>query len=354
MFDISRAMLEAHSLDMRQFIDARVATLATGQRVIDVYNSSGFTFTILPDRGFDIWSAMYHCTPLTWLSPGSPHRPDFGAGWLRQFNGGLLTTCGLTHAGPPEIDDETGESRDIHGLYTRLPAHNIRIDGRWQDERYVLIVCAEMYESSLFGAQLCLTRSYRIVLGEPGFDLIDRVENLADRRAPLMLVYHFNLGYPLVREGTRLIVPSHRVLPRDEPAMSGYENWEIYGPAEEGYAEQVFFHHVLQAGMAQVMLTNGDVSLSLSWDAQRAPYFTQWKNIRRGIYVSGIEPGNCVPEGLNTARREGRVQWLQPGEAVTFTNRLRMVSGAGIGHFTQQIERLKQHGQPAPGFNPPV
>src|SRR5512147_586580 len=108
-FDLSRSVVEAHSIDLRQFIDFRQSTLATGQRVIDAYNASGLTFTLLPDRGLDVWLASYNGRPLTWISQNAPLAPDFGASWLRQFNGGILVTCGLRHAGPPERDARTGE-----------------------------------------------------------------------------------------------------------------------------------------------------------------------------------------------------------------------------------------------------
>jgi hypothetical protein len=63
-------------------------------------------------------------------------------------------------------------------------------------------------------------------------------------------------------------------------------------------------------GEAQVVLSSEEFGVALSWDAAAAPYFTQWKNYRKGTYVCGIEPGNCVPEGQNRARRSGRLQQL--------------------------------------------
>jgi hypothetical protein len=62
--------LRKHSVDMRQFIDFRESTLPNGMRIIDCYNSSGLTFTLLPDRGLDIWTAHYKGIPLTWISQG--------------------------------------------------------------------------------------------------------------------------------------------------------------------------------------------------------------------------------------------------------------------------------------------
>ncbi|MFP4323182.1 MAG: aldose 1-epimerase family protein [Anaerolineales bacterium] len=317
----SREHLEQHLTDLRGLIDARESTLPDGQRQIDVYNSSGLRFTILPDRGMDIWTAWYKELPLTWVSAGAPHRADFGSPWLRQFNGGLLTTCGLQHAGPAERDSVSGDVRDVHGNFTRLAARDVAINKGWQADRYTLEIRGTLYESALFGAQWRLERRYQVTLGEPAITLSDHVTNLATKPAPLMLLYHVNLGYPLIRAGSRLSVASEAVYPRDAAAEKGAATWEIYEAPSPHYAEQVFFHHVKtsETGWSTVALTNDDFGLALSWDARSAPYFTQWKNTHQGIYVCGIEPGNCLPEGQNAARAAGRLAWLAPGERQSFT-----------------------------------
>ena len=352
MFDLSRTTLQAHSLDMRQFIDGRLSMLSSGMRIVEIYNGSGLTFTLLPDRGLDIWTAHYRGMPLTWISQGAPHPPDHGSPWLRQFNGGLLTTCGLQHAGPAQVDEETGEHRGVHGHYTRLRAEILRREGGWEGEVYTLELKGRVGQARLFGEQLRLERTYRITLGVPGFEMTDVVSNLSDAPAPVMLLYHFNLGYPLVRQGARLEVPASTTFPRDETARRGYDTWEVYGGAQAGYEEQVFYHHVRQSdGMAKVLFSNGDIGLLFTWDTVTAPYLTQWKNLRQGLYVCGIEPGNCVPEGQNAARKEGRLVTLEPGETQSFTNRLRILDGAdALRQGAEEIESLRESGQPVRGF----
>src|SRR6476659_3858708 len=161
----TREELERHSVDMRQFIDFRQSTLANGMRIIEAYNSSGLTFTILLDRGMDIWTAHYKGIPLTWISQGSPFSPDFGQTWLQQFKGGLLTTCGLTHVGPAEVGSVSGEVRDLHGRYSRLRAENVA--KTWNTD-HTGLPCIELSgivrEAALFGVQLRLTRTYRLSL----------------------------------------------------------------------------------------------------------------------------------------------------------------------------------------------
>lgn len=312
----SREVLERHSLDPRQFMDFRESTLPNGMRIIEAYNGSGLTFTILPDRGLDIWTAHYNGIPLTWISQGSPFQPDFGQNWLQQFNGGLLVTCGLTHVGPPETDDITGEVRGIHGNYSQLRAYNVAVDRSAPDR---LDLTGVISETSLFGTQLRMERRYSISLSSPAITIQDRVSNLGDEPAPFMLLYHFNFGYPLVAEGTELLVNS-KVYPRDSDAAAGYSTWPTYKAAVPGYPEQVFYHHLRSNdNLARAGLFRKELGVVLTWDHSTLPYLGQWKNTRQGIYVNGVEPANSLPEGQNAARKSGRLVMLQPGESQAFS-----------------------------------
>lgn len=347
--NFSRTTLEQHSLDLRQFIDFRAATLANGLRVVDGYNGSGLTFTLLPDRGLDLWLAAYNGRPLTWISQGAPHAPDFGASWLRLFNGGVLVTCGLRHAGPPETDERNGEVRDLHGDYTRLRASQLATRGGWEGDRYVLELTGVVTEGAFFGDQLRLSRTLRMVLGEPAVEIVDVVENPNDAPAPFMLLHHFNFGYPLVHEGVQLHTASTQVRPRDLPARAQYANWPVYGAPVPRHQEEVYFHqvHADADGMAQAALADDTFGLQIEWDTTHEPYLTQWKNFRQGMYVCGVEPGNCLPEGQNASRRAGRLVTLAPGAQHTFRNKLTVLpDAAAVTAMRARVETLRAAGSP--------
>jgi hypothetical protein len=165
-----------------------------------------------------------------------------------------------------------------------------------------------------------------------------------------MLLYHINVGYPLVRAGARLETPAVHVYPRDDDARAGFDRWAEYDAASVGYPEQVFFHHVAaDSAISQVLLHNGELGFGVEWSTDTLPYFTQWKNTRQGIYVSGIEPGNCLPEGQNAARRSGRLAMLQPGETQAFRVAMYLVAQADLGAERDDIARLRETGAPTDG-----
>jgi len=347
---LDRAALDRHSVDRRQWMDFREAVLPDGQRIIDAYNSSGLTFTVLPDRGLDVWTAHYNGRPLTWMSQGAPQFPDLSLPWLQQFHGGLVVTCGLTHAGKSETDPDTGQFRDLHGQYSRLRAVEVAVDRSDPD---ALTLSGAVIEAQMFGAQLRLDRRYTMRLGEPAIHITDRVTNRGDLPTPLMVLYHINMGYPLIAEGARFDTPYAAVYPRDEEARKGYDTWAEYEGPTARYPEQVFFHHLKQADeQTCALIGQDDFGLLFEWDPSQMPYLTQWKNTREGIYVSGVEPGNCIPEGQAGARASGRLQTIEPGESRLFELTLRVLPDAdSVRAARERIAALRENGEPVPGVD---
>ena len=347
-------VIAQHSLDPRQFIDFRESVLPNGLRIIEAYNVSGLHFTLLPDRGLDIWTAHFKGIPLTWIAQGSPFPPDFGQTWLQQFNGGLLTTCGLTHVGPPETGEVSGEFRDLHGRYSRLRAENIAKS--WQTDASGL-PCVELSaiirETALFGVQLRLTRKFKLSLVNARIEFHDEVTNLSDVPAPLMLLYHINVGFPLVSQSTQLHTPHHTVYSRDANARSGFARWSLYDAPSAEYKEQVFFHHLkTNDHKTGILLENGQIGFEVQWDPSALPYFTQWKNTRQGIYVCGVEPGNCIPEGQTAARKSGRLEYLAPGATHHFDCSMQVVEGVEALRLARtKIEQLHVTGRPVENYH---
>ncbi len=59
-----------------------------------------------------------------------------------------------------------------------------------------------MTQAQAYGETLVLTRSYRAEMGASFFTMQDVVENRGYLPAEHMLLYHMNIGYPFVDEGS--------------------------------------------------------------------------------------------------------------------------------------------------------
>lgn len=324
----SRAELLSYMGDLSQLAGIRLARwdegVERGVRVAEVRTGAGLDFTVLLDRGMDIGPAAYRGLPLAWLSPAGFAHPAYfepeGLGWLRTFGGGLLTGCGLTYLGAP--DEDEGQPLGLHGRLSLLPARHVQAGETWEEDECTFWVQGEMREARLFGENLRLTRRFTAWLGQSRLAIEDRVENLGAAPSPLMILYHINLGFPLLDESCELLAEPHPVRPRDSVAAPGLEAWMRFQPPTPGYREQVFYHDLPAdaEGWASITLRNPTRRLSLTVRYQKAtlPNLVQWKMMGEGAYVLGLEPANCWVEGRSKERARGTLQFLAPGEQRDF------------------------------------
>jgi len=332
--------LLSHVGDIGQLGGIRMLTLADGPergvRAAELRTAAGFRSIVYLDRGMDIGLAEYKGVPLSWLSPTGAVHPAFheprGAGWLRTFHGGLLTTCGLTQVGVPAED--RGEELGLHGRISHVPARKLSQGDQWDGDTYSFWLEGRMREVSVLGHDLELRRRIHARLDQPGLVIEDQVTNMGGEPAPHMMLYHINLGFPLLQSGSRLVAPSEEIVPRDEAAVQGVGDYAVFQPPVAGYAEQVFFHKLKaeQDGFVRVMLVNDDLHLGLQvgYEGEALPEFAQWKQMGWGTYVLGLEPGNCRPEGRVAARQRGVLSKLAPGETQTYHLELRVVAGSEL------------------------
>ena len=60
----------------------------------------------------------------------------------------------------------------------------------------------------------------------------------------------------------------------------------------------------------------------LAYEAEHLPILTEWKSVRSGEYVLGVEPGNSYISGMDNERAHGRVDRIGPFEKRVFRVKL--------------------------------
>jgi hypothetical protein len=318
--------------DISQIIKLQRATLregrAEGVDVIDVATGSGFEFTVAPGRGLDITQARYKGIPLCWrAAPGEVNAAYFepeGQGWMRGAVGGLLTTGGLTYMGSPSVDN--GESLGIHGRASYLPATNVYADGAWDSNDYLMWVQGKVTESVALGMNVHLSRTISTELGASHFVIRDIVENRTWQPVEHMMLYHFNIGSPLLSETARLLVDSEEITPRDDDSLPGLEAWDTFLPPKTGRPHHLFYHQLRpdEDGLVHLMLVGmqneatGPLAVYLTFAYETLPWLINWKCMTTGDYVTGIEPANAWVSGRAIERAAGRLRMLEPFETVEY------------------------------------
>ncbi|MBI3991234.1 MAG: aldose 1-epimerase family protein [Candidatus Omnitrophica bacterium] len=314
--------------DISQIGGVRLAELTDGNqkgaRVADFRTGAGFNFTVSLDRGMDISYAEYQGKPLCLRTATGDVAPSFyepeGLGWLRGFYGGLVTTCGLTYMGMPCKDE--GRDLGLHGRASYTPAKNIFVDGGWEKDEYLMWARGKVVEASVFGENICLEREITAKLGESRFFIHDEVENRGFQSTPLMLLYHVNVGFPVVDAGTKLVSPTRKAEPRDDEARDRAEEYNIMYPPAPNFKEKVYFHEMAQdrEGFISAGLINHKLNFGvyIKYPKRQFPYFIEWKMNGEGLYVCGIEPANALVLGRDKEREAGRLQFIKPGEVKKF------------------------------------
>ena len=345
--ELSKSSLQEYSSDIAQFASVRRATLregfAEGVDVIDFRTGSGFEFSVLPGRALDLGAAYYKGIPLYWrASPGQVHAAYFepeDMGWMRGYAGGLMTTGGLSTMGSPSQDD--GETLGIHGRISYAPASNVWTDADWDGDRYRLWARGKVTETAALGTHLVMSREISTELGASSLTLRDTVENRSYHTVPHMMLYHFNVGYPILSEHSRLLLNAEETLGRDEVSNQGLDRWDRFDPPAVGRAHQLYYHR-LQAdseGLAHIALVSiqaGEpIAVYISYSHETLPWFINWKCLQSGDYVTGLEPANAWVEGRAAEREAGRLRFLGPWERVSYTLEFGVLAGeAAIEAFT--------------------
>jgi hypothetical protein len=301
---------------------------ARGTRGYQVYTGGGFTFDVLADRALDIGGVQFNGLALAWSSANGPVHPAYyesdGLGWLRSLAGGLVTTCGLDQFGSPAEDG--GESFGIHGRVGNLPAAHVGHRMWWENDEYYLEISGQVRQARLFGENLLLTRRITTQLGANTITITDTVTNDGFQPQPHMLLYHCNVGFPLLSADATLHINTTETIPRDEAAAAGLDTWHRFDAPTPDYAEQVFRHAVTpdEDGNAVVKLRNpaSGLALTLTYSHTTLPHLFQWKQAGQGAYVLGIEPANSSAiEGRAVARSRDDLPHLQPRESRTYSLR---------------------------------
>ncbi|MCK2034926.1 aldose 1-epimerase family protein [Microbacterium sp. SSW1-49] len=289
-------------------------------RVVRVRTFGGWDVELLPDRCLDIGFALHDGTPISWVSPVRDRRPldrprDFD--WLARFHGGLVTTCGLRGFGAPAAD------RGQHGDASHLPAGEVAISRTVTADLAEIAVSAVVEDARVFGPSLRLTRTVIVRstrAGAAALELVDVVENRGPGVAEVGVLYHVNLGAPLVVPGARILVDDDAL---DQRATTPIDAGVFPAP-EDAFQEYVVERSGF-AGDAGSVSVHGEVGeLRLTWSADTLPHLVQWMYPARGRWALGIEPATS-----SLLDADAELVALGPGETRRQELRISMSSPEG-------------------------
>jgi hypothetical protein len=318
---LARIDVERRCGDPAALARARQVVLADGAergvRAVEFRTATGLTFDVLVDRGMDIGDAAHAGRPFGWRSATGTRHPGLhengdedGFGWLRSFSG-LLVTGGLDHIFAPDTVDARRYRypgrptirHPLHGRVANTPARLLSVGGGWTDGRYRIWAEGEVRQAAVFGEHLVLRRRIEADADRDEIRIRDEVTNEGFDPTPHQMLYHVNLGWPLLDEGARLVAPTARIAWQSASVAEQGQPHDRFPAPLPRFVEQVYEHELVPdaAGMVEVALVNERLGMgvAISWPLAQLPRFVQWSHLREGGYALGLEPATHAPAGTD-------------------------------------------------------
>ncbi|MBR5314839.1 MAG: aldose 1-epimerase family protein [Clostridia bacterium] len=290
---------------------------AEGTRAIDIWNGANLHFTVLPDRCLDLFTVRYKNKNMAFHTPNGVVNPayynELGNVWLRSFGAGFMTTCGLKNYGGA---DGSNPELTFHGRMSNTPCEMLSI--QIPEDGDTVTISGVMKEAILFGSNMSLTRTITCKYGEDKIYVKDVIKNEGFSETHLSLLYHFNMGYPLMSENSKIIIPSVKCHPFSAHAKERPDAWNYFEAPTDNFEEMLFEHELSEKYFG---IDNPDINTSMrvNYLSPALTNFLEWKACQSGNYVCGLEPMTATNSGFKANVENGTQKYLKPQEKVVNT-----------------------------------
>lgn len=268
-----------------------------GLDVIDCDNGK-LRYLINVSRACDVMQMYHRGENLSFISKNGFESRALP--FRRRFEGGMLYTCGLDSLG-------AREGYEIHGSFHSIPAEVLRAEVTDTE----IIVEALVRDTDHVKRNLTVKRRITSKIGSESVRIEDVLTNEGYETAPYALLYHVNVGYPMLDEGATVHAPVVAWLTRTAHAEAEADTRFEMGAPVVGAEECCYYYHMARPEISIENEKNGK-RFTLTYSGDTLPSFVHWKNLASGLYVMGLEPST-------TELGDGFVyQTIESGERISF------------------------------------
>ena len=269
--------------NFQQIASMRRYTLTEGRGqgldIIDCDNGK-IRFLLNVSKACDIMQLYHEGQNMSFISKNgfTKRETDF----LNRFEGGMLYTCGLDSVGGRE-------GYELHGTLHNIPAEIIRAECNENG----IIVEAIIRDTALFGKNLVLKRKIFAAIGGDSLTLEDTLINEGYKDEEYCLLYHINVGYPMLDDGAKIVAEIESYTPRTAWAKQSEATIYEMSASVPNQEETCYF---LKLRKPQITLVNKILGkkFTVSYSGDTLPHFVEWKSMASGDYALGLEP--CTTE----------------------------------------------------------
>ena len=295
--------------NLEQIASLRRYTLTEGTEagldVIDCDNGR-IRFLINVDKACDLMQLYHLGQNVSFISKNGFTKRE--TPFLSRFEGGMLYTCGLDSVG-------ARDGFEVHGTLHNMRARILRAE---VDESQITVE-AVIRDTALFGKSLALRRTITSALGSDRVRIEDSLINEGHLEESYCVLYHINLGYPMLDEGATLTVDAESIQPRTSWSK---ENQGAMLCAEMPVPGQEECCYFLKLRSPEATVTNQRLGkrFTLTYSGDTLPCFVEWRSMASGDYALGLEPATTELDGTFAYKT------IKAGEQVSFALEMQVSS----------------------------
>ena len=246
-----------------------------GLEVLDCDNGN-IRFLVNVSKACDIMQVYHKGKNVSFISKNGFMKRELP--FINRFEGGMLYTCGLNSVG-----ERAGY--ELHGTLHNTPAEIVRAIC---DEKGILVE-AIICDTQLFGKNLLLKRSIFSEINGKSIVLKDTLVNKGYQEERYCLLYHINLGYPMLDEGAKIVADVKSFISRTEFAKQSELTMYTMTNCVPNQEETCYF---LTLKSPKISLVNEKIEkkFTISYSRESLPFFVVWKSMASGDYALGLEP----------------------------------------------------------------
>ena len=269
--------------NFQQVASIRRYTLSEGREkgldVLDCDNGK-IRFLLNVSKACDIMQLYHEGQNISFISKNGFTKRE--TPFLRRFEGGMLYTCGLDSVGGRD-------GFELHGTLHNIPAEIIRAECNENG----ITVEAIIRDTALFGKNLVLKRKIFTAIGGDSVTLEDTLVNKGYKTEEYCLLYHINVGYPMLDDGVKVIADVESYTPRTAWAKQNEATMYEMNASTPNQEETCYF---LNLKKPEITLVNEKIGkeFTVSYSGDTLPCFVEWKSMASGDYALGLEP--CTTE----------------------------------------------------------
>lgn len=245
-----------------------------GIEVIDCDNGK-IRFLLNVTKALDIMQLYHEGQNVSFLSKNAFTNGEVP--FLERFEGGMLYTCGLDSVGNRDGFELHGR---VHNLSAEIVVLKCDNDG--------ILVEGIIRDTSLFGQNLVLKRKIFSKINSDCLEIEDVLINQGYKTQDFCLLYHVNVGYPMLDSGAKIIAEESSCIPRTPYAEKLMcERYEI---SSDVATEEVCYFLTFKKPTISCMNEKLGKKFTLSYSKETLPCFVEWKSMCSGDYALGLEP----------------------------------------------------------------